>query len=319
MSQKKKMSMVIFLLVGVSLLFSKLSQQETAKELFEKAVYLEETKGDLEKAIAVYDRIIKEFPDDRAIAAKAQLQIGMCFEKLGLKEAEKAFQKVVDNYPDQQEAVKTAQEKLSILQQAKAIIQRDAADYKVTKLYESKWLHGIEVANGDNYYPEAHKWCLEKKLTMMANSDIHAPSLITKTTPENHRTITLVFAKERTLEAVRQAFGKGRTAVWYKNRLIGKDDWLDAIFRASVKVVSVTRKGRRKAELQIANNCHLNIRLRRTGEMGPDELLLPAGQSITFNTKITKKADRMELAYTAENMLVAPEKGLPVKITAILQ
>jgi Tol biopolymer transport system component len=138
MSQKKNAITVILLLLGVSLLFSNLSRQETAKELFEKAVYLEETKGNLEKAIEAYDRIIKEFPDERTIAAKAQLQIGMCFEKLGLEEAEKAFQKVVDNYPDQQEAVKTAREKLSILQQAKAIIQRDAADYKVTKLFESK-------------------------------------------------------------------------------------------------------------------------------------------------------------------------------------
>jgi len=138
MSQKKNAITVIILLVGGSLLFSNLPRQETAKELFEKAVYLEETKGDLEKAIATYDRIIKEFPDERTIAAKAQLQIGMCFEKLGLNEAEKAFQKVVDNYPDQHEAVKAAREKLSILQQARAIIQRDAADYKVTKLFESK-------------------------------------------------------------------------------------------------------------------------------------------------------------------------------------
>ena len=105
MSQKKKLFTVIFLLVGVSLLFSNLTQQESAKELFEKAVYLEETKGDLEKAIAAYDRIIKEYPDERALAAKAQLQIGLCFEKLGLKEAEKAFQKVVDNYPDQAEGI----------------------------------------------------------------------------------------------------------------------------------------------------------------------------------------------------------------------
>ena len=56
MNQKKNAVVVIFLLVGVSLLFSNLSRQETAKELFEKAVYLEETKGDLEKAIAAYDQ-----------------------------------------------------------------------------------------------------------------------------------------------------------------------------------------------------------------------------------------------------------------------
>ncbi|NIP53060.1 MAG: histidinol-phosphatase, partial [Phycisphaerae bacterium] len=56
-----------------------------------------------------------------------------------------------------------------------------------TKLYKSKWMHGIEVANGDSYYPDGHKWCLEKGLTMMGTSDIHDPSLITETTPGNHR------------------------------------------------------------------------------------------------------------------------------------
>ena len=44
MSQKKNVITVIILLVGVSLLFSNLTPQETAKELFETAVYLEETK-----------------------------------------------------------------------------------------------------------------------------------------------------------------------------------------------------------------------------------------------------------------------------------
>jgi len=137
MSQKKKLFTVIFLLVGVSLLFSSRIHQESAKELFEKAVYLEETKGDLEKAIAVYDRIVKEFRDERTIAAKAQLQIGICLEKLGMKEAEKAFQKVVDNYPDQTETVKAAREKLSLLLKVQAIVEKGDVDQKVTKIYES--------------------------------------------------------------------------------------------------------------------------------------------------------------------------------------
>ena len=71
--------------------------------------------------------------------------------------------------------------------------------------------------------------------------------------------------------------------------------------------------------VEAANNCHFNIRLQRTGETGPEELLLPAAGSVTLKAKIAKDADRIELAYTAENMLVAPEKGLPVKITAVLQ
>ena len=65
--------------------------QQAAGEVFEKALYVEEVQGDLQKAIALYQDIVKRFPDNREIGAKAQLHIGLCYEKLGLKEAEKAF------------------------------------------------------------------------------------------------------------------------------------------------------------------------------------------------------------------------------------
>ena len=29
-------------------------------------------------------------------------------------------------------------------------------------MLEKKWLHGMEVANNNSYYPRAHQWCLEK-------------------------------------------------------------------------------------------------------------------------------------------------------------
>jgi len=90
MNKKKNLIMVIILFTGISFLFSSMIQKETAKELFERALYFEETKGDLEKAIELYSRIVKEFPDERVTAAKAQLHIGMCYEKLGLREAQNA-------------------------------------------------------------------------------------------------------------------------------------------------------------------------------------------------------------------------------------
>jgi Tol biopolymer transport system component len=190
MNQKKNAMTVIILLVGVSFLFSNLSRQETAKELFEKAIYMEETKGDLEKAIAVYDQIIKEFPDERAIAAKAQLQIGMCCEKLGLKEAEKAFQKVVDNYPDQTEAVKTAKDRLSLLLKAKAVLDQSNQEFRLRKITQDSsvdprdlspdgryisytdWMGGVlgvyEVATGKKRY-------LDKKESQMVLGSCWSP------------------------------------------------------------------------------------------------------------------------------------------------
>jgi Tol biopolymer transport system component len=135
--KKKKWGLVIFLLVGAFFLLSSWAQQESAETLFEKALYLEETKGELEQALVIYKRVVDEFPQERAIAAKAQLQIGICMEKLGFEEAEKAFQKVVDHYPDQTEAVKLAREKLSILKKARAVLDKGSSGFTLRLINSS--------------------------------------------------------------------------------------------------------------------------------------------------------------------------------------
>ena len=102
--------MAISLILGSYQIFA-----QTAEELFPKGIQLEEVKGELEKAIEVYQTIVTEFPNNRPVAAKAQFHIGLCYEKLGLKEAQKAYRAVVNNYPDQRSEVALAKERLSRL------------------------------------------------------------------------------------------------------------------------------------------------------------------------------------------------------------
>lgn len=118
MSNARKI-LLSFLLVASCLLFvfGNTASQESAAEYFEKAFYYEDVQGDLEKAIELYEQILKRFPENREIAAQAQLHIGLCYEKLGLREATSAYQKVVQNYGDQKEAVAQARERLSKLTQ----------------------------------------------------------------------------------------------------------------------------------------------------------------------------------------------------------
>ena len=85
------------------------------KILFEKAVYSMETKADLNEAITLFDSLIQTYPNEREYAANAQFHIGLCYEKLGLKQAQQAYQKVLDNYPNQQGEVALAEERLSRL------------------------------------------------------------------------------------------------------------------------------------------------------------------------------------------------------------
>ncbi|UCE42352.1 MAG: tetratricopeptide repeat protein, partial [Candidatus Aminicenantes bacterium] len=118
--------------------FSTLAMQN-GYDLFQKALAKERAEGNLEEAIALYKKVIAEAKDE-ALAAKAQLRIGFCYEKLGLSEAQKAFQKVVDNYPSQTESVKVAKEKLSILIKAKSVVEKGEMEFGIRPVWsEAKW------------------------------------------------------------------------------------------------------------------------------------------------------------------------------------
>ena len=49
---------------------------QTAEELFPKAIQLEEVKGDLGGAIKIYQSILKQYPENSKICAKATLHNG---------------------------------------------------------------------------------------------------------------------------------------------------------------------------------------------------------------------------------------------------
>lgn len=185
-----------------------------------------------------------------------------------------------------------------------------------TTMYDKKWLHGMEVANGGSYYPKAHQWCLDKNLTMLGNSDIHAPSLDYQYTAEDHRTLTLVFAAERTVESIKEALFAERTAVWHENQLIGRAEYLKPLFDRCVTVSKphyVNRKN--TAFFEVANNALIDLELKRTGKSGPAALTLPARSTIIARVNLSDDRKAVKLSYTVSNFLIAPEKGLPVEFT----
>jgi len=184
-----------------------------------------------------------------------------------------------------------------------------------TTLYEKKHMRGIEVVNGGSYYPEAHEWALDKNLTFMGNSDIHSPSLVRETTQEDHRTMTLVFAKEKSLGAVKEALFAGRTVAWYQDQLIGKPEYLEAIFRAAVAITDIEYGGNNTVRFRLKNNCDIDLELERTGKVGPKTLTLPAGAAALVRTRVSDPEKPVELGYTVTNFVIAPEKGLPVTLS----
>jgi len=181
-----------------------------------------------------------------------------------------------------------------------------------TTLLDNKWLQGMEVCNGSEYYPTAHKWCLEKGLTMLGNTDIHDPDLRKRSEPGDHRTMNLVFAKERSLPAVKEALMEGRTAVWYNDRVIGRKEWLEPLFKECVKVVPSPVWREKTVFVQFHNDCDVDIRLQRIGNVGPEQVTLPAMATTLVKIGVAPDAKSLPLSYTATNFWIAPDTGLPV-------
>jgi len=74
MRNRRKTFLTLFLtMVCLIFVFGNLSSQESAAEYFEKAFYYEDVQGDLQKAVELYEQILKQFPKNREIAAKSQL------------------------------------------------------------------------------------------------------------------------------------------------------------------------------------------------------------------------------------------------------
>jgi len=135
-------SLVIISLCAILAIFVSIAgiarQAEDPGVLLRAAIEKEEVDGDLQAAIDLYKKIVDKYGSQRAVAAKALVRLGGCYEKLGEKQAslaQKAFEKVIENYPDQADAVKTAKEKLSVLLRARAAIEKGGKEFKITKIH----------------------------------------------------------------------------------------------------------------------------------------------------------------------------------------
>jgi len=96
---------------------------QSGNDLYQQALVKERAEGDVQGAIELYQRIAREFAEDRPLAAKALVQMGLCYEKLGLTEARQAYQQVIDGFPEQQGEVAVARERLALLAQALAELE----------------------------------------------------------------------------------------------------------------------------------------------------------------------------------------------------
>lgn len=77
-------------------------------------------------------------------------------------------------------------------------------------------MNGIEVFNEFEWYPVALDWVNEKNLTLLGNTDVHdVIERLYDFQTTTHRPMTLVLAKERTEEGIKDALFNRRTMVYF--------------------------------------------------------------------------------------------------------
>lgn len=109
-------TLILTAIMGVMFSTAGRAPQETDPEvLFKAAIEMEEVDGDLEAAIEKYQKIIADNGNNRTLAAKAMLRLGACYEKLGQEEARRVYERLIKEYPDQSREAESARQRLALL------------------------------------------------------------------------------------------------------------------------------------------------------------------------------------------------------------
>lgn len=136
--------------------------------------------------------------------------------------------------------------------------------------------------------------------------------------------MTLVFAKEKSADAIRTALDNNRTAVYFENLLIGTEEFLKPIFEESVSLLNPKVKivGKGSAYVQIHNSSQVCLELEKAGELPdlsvPENIKLQPNKTMLFRvqSRVEGKtgSQKIKIPYRVKNILVAPDQGLPVEL-----
>lgn len=160
-------------------------------------------------------------------------------------------------------------------------------------------IHGIELVNGFEFYPKAFNYCKEYNLTYMGNTDIHGVYTQTYRTDKQYGPITIVFAKERTAEGVKEALFARRSAVKFGDMLIGSEENLTMLLKACLEYEVKEIKGNR-ALVKVNNKSSLNFDLMLDNKA----ISILGSGNIEFNIRLNDKIRFTNTLITDNTQLI---------------
>lgn len=176
---------------------------------------------------------------------------------------------------------------------------------------------GIEIYNDVTYSEEALTIAQENELTLIATSDVHGLVDWQYDVPNGgHRPVTLVFASEKSEEAMQEAIESRQTAVWFKNTLAGPQEFLAPLIEGSLEIVH--RSQGLVPTLQIHNHSDADYILYNTSEYTLHNFAavftLKAHETTAVMIKTLEELESFELTFKVLNAFTAPRDHAEIKV-----
>ena len=170
------------------------------------------------------------------------------------------------------------------------------------KAYGEGLIDGVEVMNGVEFYPGVIDRVRERKLFIAANTDIHASTAVEYNVYGETRPMTLILAKDRSLDSIREALEAGRTIAYGFGHLCGSEELLLDLFKASVTLGPVDGK-----KVSLTNMTSVPYIIKK--ENGNPVRIAPFS---TYNTSIPENAETLSL--TVLNLWIGADTHLKVEL-----
>jgi hypothetical protein len=183
-------------------------------------------------------------------------------------------------------------------------------------LIKNDLLHGIEVVNDITYTEDGLQMALDYNLTIMGTSDIHGlVDYQFEVAEGGHRPITLLFAKEKSLESMKEALFEGRTVTWFNNLLCGKEENMELLLNASLSFEEKGFIGSSEVlEVQVSNVSDARFFLKNISDFtfydGSDMVEILPQSSKMLKVIMTKRTDQNpSLKFEVLNAVIGYKKN----------
>lgn len=111
------------------------------------------------------------------------------------------------------------------------------------QMIKSGMINAVEVHNNTEMYPKAMDWCNEMNIGFAACSDIHGVKTIEYGNDITTHPMTLVFAKTKDAEGIKEALQSKRTIAYFNQIIAGPEALIKQLVEASLKTKKINSKG----------------------------------------------------------------------------